>query len=243
MATLPIFYTSQTLMQSTTVTVEEETARHIVQVLRMKTGEVICLTDGKGTRAEAIIESVSKKSCTVLIKQASYQPPASPQLILGVAFTKNAGRNEWLLEKATELGAHSIIPITAERSERVFAKEERWKNILVSAMLQSQQYHLPHLSSPLSVVAVLEQYDSCSQKLIAHCETSLPRLSLYKAMQPAQDTLILIGPEGDFTEDEIKAATDASCTAIDLGKNRLRTETAAMSVCAYFSILNSSTNL
>lgn len=242
MATLPIFYTSQKLLQSTTIAVEEETARHIVQVLRMKTGEAIALTDGKGTRAEAIIETVSKKSCTALIKQTDYQPPASPQLILGVAFTKNAGRNEWLLEKATELGVHRIIPIAAERSERVFVKEERWKNILVSAMLQSQQYHLPHLSSPLSVAAVLEQFASCSQKLIAHCDSSLSRLPLPKALQPAQDTLILIGPEGDFTADEIKTATDAHCTAIDLGKNRLRTETAAMSVCTYFNILNSFTH-
>jgi 16S rRNA (uracil1498-N3)-methyltransferase len=203
----------------------------------MQAGEKLQLTDGKGSVADVTITDAGKKKCTVNVDSITKHQPPVTRLHLAIAFTKNTSRNEWLLEKATELGVSSIIPLSVTRSERERAKYERWNGILISAMLQSQQYYLPHLSEALSLKDLITKYD-VAQKLIGHCITSSPRAAIAKALQPRKETLILIGPEGDFTKEEVTLCEQNGFTGISLASQRLRTETAAMAVCAYFNSIN-----
>jgi len=237
MASLPLFFHDAALVAGTVVQLHEDTARHVVQVLRMQSGEKLQLTDGKGSLAEVTITDAVKKKCTVSIDSVIKHESSVTPLHLAIAFTKNTSRNEWLLEKATELGVSSIIPLSVTRSERERTKYERWNGILISAMLQSQQYYLPHLSEALSLKNLIEKYD-VPQKLVAHCISSAPRTSIAKALLPRKETLILIGPEGDFTQEEVTLCEQNGFTGISLASQRLRTETAAMAVCAYFNSIN-----
>lgn len=239
MASLPQFYTTVPLILHQSFSLEQETAKHIVQVLRMTIGEAIYLTDGKGTKALATIMGTSKKQCEVQIRELTKTETHHPKLYLGVAFTKNASRNEWLLEKAVELGVHTILPILTTRSERIHFKEDRWNNILIAAMLQSQQTHLAVLTSPINFSKLLLEYEQLPQKLMAHCMDDAHKQPLKEAMKADTDTIVLIGPEGDFTKEEITMAAAQQFKNIDLGSNRLRTETAALAACAYFKLINS----
>lgn len=236
--TLPVFYYPCEYHESKDFLLEGDVVKHIVQVLRMNSGEQLQITDGKGTSALATIVHTSKKSCEVNLSGIQKHEPPHTQLYLAIAFTKNASRNEWLLEKATELGASVIQPLTTQRTERVHLKEERWYNILVSAMLQSQQYYLPILEKPKELKSIFEDVKSYEQKLIAHCERDIARKNLSELFLSQKNTCVLIGPEGDFTKEEIEMAMDNDFKGIHLGNNRLRTETAAMSVCAYFKMMN-----
>lgn len=215
------------------LSLEENTARHVVQVLRMMSGEQLQLTDGKGRTAMATIVEAGKKNCRVQTGEVLQQPPPEFQLHLGVAFTKNASRNEWLLEKATELGVRRIYPLITKRSEAPRIKAERWQGILLSAMLQSQQYYLPELTEPTRLETVLPE--TSELKLIAHCETDRER-TLPSALPLKKSALILIGPEGDFTPDEISLAMQQGFQGLFLGHTRLRTETAAMAACAFLQL-------
>lgn len=239
MASLPQFYTSVPLILHQSLSLEADTAKHIVQVLRMTVGEALHLTDGKGTKAKVTIIGTSKKQCDVRIEELTKTETPHPKLYLGVAFTKNASRNEWLLEKAVELGVHSILPIMATRSERIHFKEDRWNNILIAAMLQSQQTHLATLTPPIHFSQLLQQYEHLPQKLMAHCLDDSQKHPLKEALKAKTDTIVLIGPEGDFTREEVMLATAKQFKNIDLGSNRLRTETAAMAACAFFKLINS----
>ena len=235
---LPLFFHDGPLNPHTEVLPDEDTSRHIVQVLRMLPGEKLRLTDGKGRVAEAVITRAGKKKCALLPESLLDIAPGNPSLHLCVAFTKNAGRNEWLLEKATELGVKTIVPLLAQRSEKERFREDRWRNILISAMLQSQQYHLPLLTAPLPLGQILQRFNGIPCKLIGHCAGGEPRQALHEALQKGRETVMLIGPEGDFTPSEIQQATSQGFGGIALGTQRLRTETAAMAVCAYFNLLN-----
>lgn len=240
MASLPLFFHAAAVTVNSEVQLDEDTARHVVQVLRMQPGEKIQLTDGKGSVAETIITGAGKKKCTVSVHAITRYPETPTKLHLGIAFTKNSSRNEWLLEKATELGVSSIIPVVAIRTEREKTKYDRWQNIIVSAMLQSKQYYLPILQTPANLESIFSNYD-VQQKLIAHCITDIPRIPITKALKAGKETLILIGPEGDFTEDEVTLCEQHGFSGISLAAQRLRTETAAMSVCAYFNTINNET--
>ena len=235
--TLPIFYYPQDYSRPQMM-MEGDVVKHIAQVLRMKTGDQLQLTDGKGTVTDVSINSISKKTVEVNIASTKKYDQPNPQLHLAIAFTKNASRNEWLLEKATELGVTTIQPLITKRSERVHTKEDRWQNILVSAMLQSQQYHLPILEKPKELKLVIAETKAEAIKLIAHCEYGIERQQISVLLIPDNNTVALIGPEGDFTREEIEMAMQNDFTGIDLGSNRLRTETAAMAVCAYFKMMN-----
>ncbi len=238
MASLPLFYHNHPLQVHDTVQMDEDTARHIVQVLRMQVGELLQLTNGNGDVADAIISDAAKKKCAVTISKVTHHAPAKHKLHLAVAFTKNTSRNEWLLEKATELGVASIIPLIVTRSEKEKIREDRWTGILIAAMMQSQQYYLPILTAPQKLTSVIDSYKDVPQKLIGHCIDTLPRIMLTKAMLAAQETIVLIGPEGDFTQEEVEQCVLQGYTGITMASQRLRTETAAMNVCAYFNTIN-----
>jgi 16S rRNA (uracil1498-N3)-methyltransferase len=239
MASVAQFFFEADLVKGDTVQLDEQTARHIVQVLRKQTGDKIRLSNGKGYIAEAAIAEAGKKKCTVRIDSVLFFEERRPFLHLAVSFTKNSSRNEWLLEKATELGVKSIIPLSTTRTEKESIRYERARGILISAMLQSQATYLPGLSSkPLALKELLNMHSAVPQKLLAHCIDGLEKETLHKAMRPGTDTIVLIGPEGDFTPDEVELCTGNGFTGISLGTQRLRTETAAMAACAYFNMMN-----
>ena len=237
MADVPLFYLPQNLSENQLIQLPEDTARHIGQVLRMAAGEAVLLTDGLGSLTFCTLTEVAKKRVYVRVDGVKQVPQPLPRLHLAIAFTKNTARNEWLLEKATELGVHRITPLITARSVRERIRHDRWQTILISAMLQSRQYWLPLLQEPMSVEAVLKEEGP--QKLIAHCmEDDASRTSITKALKSGLDARIFIGPEGDFTPAEVTLAKAEGAVAVSLGTNRLRTETAALSVITHFYLTN-----
>ena len=234
----PLFFHEEKLVASTQIRLQEDTARHIVQVLRMQAGGKLQLTDGLGNIAEVSIVAAEKKKCEVEIDTVTHRTPRSSKLHLGIAFTKNAGRNEWLLEKATELGVSSIIPIITTRTEKEKIRYDRWRSILIAALIQSQQVHLPALAMATTIDGILQRFNGVEQKIIGHCIDSEPRTPLSVMMKPKSETIVLIGPEGDFTRQEVMLCQEQGFVGVEMGRQRLRTETAAMTVCAYFNLIN-----
>jgi 16S rRNA (uracil1498-N3)-methyltransferase len=235
---LPLFFFDGSLDGVSEVQLDEVNARHIVQVLRMQEGALLRLTDGKGTEAVTTIVSTGKKKCSVSIDNLVVHELPGPGLHLAVAFTRNNSRNEWMLEKATELGVRSIIPLATKRSEKERLRPDRLKGILVSALLQSQQFHLPMLQEIADLKNAVSQFGQVPQKLMGHCMEGMPRLPVNKAMLPGMETAMLIGPEGDFTTEEAELCSAMGFQSITLGGTRLRTETAAITACAYFNLIN-----
>lgn len=194
----------------------------------MTEGERMHLTDGCGHLLTAVIANPHKKHCEVNIEHVQFFQPTSPQITIAIALLKNAGRYEWFLEKATEIGVHVIVPIISERTEKIKIKTERLQSILVSALLQSRQVWLPRFPEPIKFTEFLEsrEWQQPPQKFIAHC-LEHERVSL-KTEAIKENAIILIGPEGDFTTSEIGAALEAGYKAVTLGDTRLRTETAGI---------------
>ena len=220
---LPIFFIDE--LTEGFITLNEETSKHVVQVLRMKHGEEINLTDGKGKLLRVAIVEEHKKKSTVRIIDSQFFERNKRQISIGISLLKNASRFEWFLEKATEIGVTEIIPLSCDRTEKQHLRFERMNNILISAMLQSQQYWLPVLHEPTSFEkAISSSY--YEKKLIAHCEKE-QRKSI-KDFLGLPSTQIIIGPEGDFSKDEIYLAVQNDFIPVSLGETRLRTETAGV---------------
>ena len=237
MSNLHRFFYSGPIAEGSIVALDADTAKHIWQVLRMKEDDKIILTDGKGTIAEGDIHSAERHKCNVSVKKVAHLPRECKVLHLAVAFTKNNSRNEWLLEKATELGVGSIIPVSTTRSEKVHIRYDRWEKILQSAILQSKQNYLPHLSSIMPLPNLLKQYNDVPQKLLAHCIEGEKRDPLHKMLKQDKDAILLIGPEGDFTPEEVNLCAANGFSPVSLGAQRLRTETAAIAAAAYFNMI------
>ena len=223
---LPLFFLETIDEQHSTLVLSEEASKHIVQVLRMTTGERLQLTDGKGIIITAEISNDHKKSCTVKIISIEKIPAPQKQITIAISLVKNASRFEWFLEKATEIGVTTIIPIICSRTEKQHFRFDRMKGILTSAMLQSHQAWLPILHEPV-LFEKLILTDKSESKFIAHCETDEKKNHL-NAIPKSSSSIMLIGPEGDFTTPEIELALKNNFTPISLGENRLRTETAGM---------------
>jgi 16S rRNA (uracil1498-N3)-methyltransferase len=189
----------------------------------MQAGEQLMLTDGKGCSAKAEIVQADKKQLLVALGEKNVHPAPPKKMILGISLLKNTARFEWMLEKVTEIGITEIIPLLAERTERQHFRQERFQQILVSACLQSGQYHFPLLHEPVKL-ATLYSMDLPSKKFIAHCmEGDKPQLK-----GQTSDSILLIGPEGDFTADELAFALQNQFEPVGLGESRLRTETAGI---------------
>lgn len=257
---LPSFYISSYTAEQQEVVLDEDNSRHVIQVLRMNPGEFLQLTDGRGHVLEGEIVDAHKKRCRVAVRSVQTSPPPPTNVTIAISPVKNASRFEWFLEKATEIGVRTIVPLLCERTERQSSRTERFRNILVSAMLQSQQAWLPILSEPMPFSRLIEQAADTSpvatvaagMRLIAHCleaprpttslaglvrEQTAPTTGIIPAtgMRPvtfptgaASGTLILIGPEGDFSPNEVETALAAGYLPVGLGANRLRTETAGV---------------
>lgn len=224
MINTPFFY-EPTVSAASSFLLSEETSKHCIQVLRMLKGAVIQLTDGKGNLFKASIQSVDKKQTTVAVKEHQFYPNNQRNIGIGISILKNSARFEWFLEKAAEVGVQEITPLICERTERLHFRYNRMQNILIAAMLQSQQTWLPTLKQPRECKEVI-RFSNYSQKLIAHCEDSRKE---YINLLPLNDKIeVLIGPEGDFTSSEIQLAAEHGYQSISLGNTRLRTETAGI---------------
>ncbi len=210
---------------------DEETSRHIVQVLRMKVSEKINLTDGKGNLLTAEITDADKKHCTAEVKATSNQQPATRNISIAISLLKSSSRFEWFLEKATEIGVNEIIPLICTRTEKEKFRHDRLQAVLISAMLQSQQCWLPKLQEPVSFEKIIEQSQH-DQKFIAHCMESEKRNLADLVNENLSSQIILIGPEGDFTNDEVRLAILHHFIAVSLGDTRLRSETAGVVAAA-----------
>jgi 16S rRNA (uracil1498-N3)-methyltransferase len=226
----PFFYIPTWSPDQQEIVLDEDNSRHIIQVLRMRPGEALRLTDGKGALLDGVILDDHKKKCRVSIKAGTTEPPRTNQVTIAISPVKNTTRFEWFLEKATEIGVNTIIPLLCERTERQSIRTDRLRNILVSAMLQSQQAWLPTLTEPTPLPQLLAQTPT-GPAYIAHL-LEAPRAtdslaSLHPHPGPSR-SLILIGPEGDFTPKEVDMALAAKFTPVSLGHNRLRTETAGI---------------
>jgi 16S rRNA (uracil1498-N3)-methyltransferase len=238
MADLHRFFYSGTMAAKSIVTLEPDTAKHIWQVLRMDEGDKLLLTDGKGTVANGEIQYVERHKCNVMVLDTAFEERSNKQLHLCVGFTKNNSRNEWLLEKATELGVASIAPVATERFQRIHIRNDRWGKILQSTILQSQQSYLPELLPMMSLKEAIKHHATVSQKLIAHCIAGEQKSPLHEMLKTNQDAVVLIGPEGDFSPEEVSLCIASGFAPISLGVQRLRTETAAITVAAYFNLLS-----
>lgn len=205
----------------------EEEAQHCVRVLRLSAGDEITLTDGKGNFYRAEITASTNKRCLVKVLETIPQEPLwSGHLHIAMAPTKNMDRNEWFAEKATEIGFNELTFLNCRFSERKVIKMERIEKIVVSAIKQSLKARLPKLNGMTDFDKFITQ-EFEGQKFIAHCyEGEKPLLK--NVMKPGEDALVLIGPEGDFSEEEVAKAIKKGFQPISLGKSRLRTETAAL---------------
>lgn len=222
---IPFFYEAQLPVTPGLYTLSPESSKHCSIVLRMKESESISLTNGLGLNCMAQIVATDKKKTVVQLSAFDKKPLPNVQNSIAISFVKNAARMEWFLEKATEIGINSFYPLITERTERTQFKKERWEQILISAMLQSQQTYKPVLHDPVQFKQLIQQRLN-GQLLLAHCEPSEKKV--IQTIDPAVNTLLLIGPEGDFTPSEIEMAAKAGATMISLGNTRLRTETAGI---------------
>ncbi|MEI7472320.1 MAG: RsmE family RNA methyltransferase [Chitinophagaceae bacterium] len=226
---LPFFYKEDISTASKEVILDEATSKHIVQVLRMQKGEQVQLTNGKGHLFTCAITDDNRKKCAVKINASQLVNAPAKKVSIAISPLKNANRFEWFLEKATELGVTKIIPLVCKRTEKDQLKEERMKGILVSALLQSQQAWLPEMQAPVKFEQWLRKSTPNKQSFIAHCLEDDSKKNLVDAIDNSSaEKIILIGPEGDFTKEEIDAALAAGYIPVSLGNTRLRTETAAI---------------
>jgi 16S rRNA (uracil1498-N3)-methyltransferase len=235
---LPYFFVEE--LENKTTQLDEDTSKHMIGVLRMEKGEEVLLTDGKGRKAQAQIVDDNRKRCVVEILSIEEEKESTPNVAIAISIIKNSSRFEWFLEKATEIGVNEIIPLLCERTEKEKFRYDRMKNILVSALLQSQQSWLPHLHEPQSF-ANLAKNAVQEKKFIAHClpEEKKQLTSVYSQLtiNHSPSSLILIGPEGDFTPKEIELALSNGFTPVALGNTRLRTETAGIVAATLLKIV------
>ena len=229
----------------------EEESQHCIKVLRMKSGDHIHIIDGVGGLYEAqIIEAHPKRTQVEILSYQTEYGRRPFRLHLAVAPTKNIDRFEWFVEKATEIGFDELTPLCCRYSERKIIKPERIEKILVSAAKQSLKAYVPILNPMITFKEFISQYSPTvlggggsqlstlnSQLFIAHCHNQ-PKQHLFKACQPGGNVVVMVGPEGDFSEEEVELALRNSFQAISLGESRLRTETAGVVACHLVTIAN-----
>ncbi len=234
---MQLFYNPDISESTTQITFDKIESKHIVRVLRKKEGDILNITNGKGFLFDAKISFASDKKCVAEIIEIQEKPkPRNYYLHIAIAPTKNNDRIEWFLEKATEIGIDEITPIICQNSERRVVKLERFEKIIQSAMKQSLKFTIPKLNEPIKFNQFINQNFE-GKTCIAHCEESDKKL-LKSIVSPSEKTTILIGPEGDFSTQEIKVALEKKCIPISLGESRLRTETAGLVVVQNVSFIN-----
>lgn len=234
-----LFYTPDIEPNHSSFLLSEEESKHAVRVLRLQVGDIVHLVDGRGGLYETqILEPHPKRTSLEILNVQMDYGTLPYHLHMVVAPTKNMDRLEWFLEKATEIGVHEFTPIICEHSERKEVKVERLEKVAISAMKQSLKAYIPQINPALSFSKFLAQIRTFEGfKGIAHCVDSEKKY-ISTAFTKHDNYLLLIGPEGDFSEKEISQAIDAGFIPISLGESRLRTETAALASVLEISLLN-----
>jgi len=232
---MTLFFDQHIKKDTQNVRFSNEESKHLYKVLRKKSGDLIRVTNGKGLAWEGRLDFVAERGSVAVIEKVEEFPMAKRQLHLAIAPTKNMSRMEWLVEKLTELGIQSITPLLCQHSERKVIKPERLQKIMMAALKQSQQYFIPQLHPMQAFHPFLAQLQGTGH--LAHCypqhKTPLKALSLQE-----EHTTLFIGPEGDFSPEEVAAAEARQVTMISLGPQRFRTETAGLLGC-HSLLLNS----
>lgn len=234
---MQLFYNSQLDSNSSTFTLDRDESKHVFKVLRKNVGDSISITDGRGNLYKGTINHITSNRCDLDIAFAKAYPPLPYDLHIAIAPTKMNDRMEWFLEKATEMGITRITPILCQHSERNKINRERLNRIVVSAMKQSLQFHKPQLDELMSFEDFLK-LELTGKKLIAHCE-ELEKIHLSETIKASENAIVLIGPEGDFSTQEIEMALHHEFQPVSLGNTRLRTETAGIYAATTFNIINS----
>ena len=214
---------------------EEEEGRHLTSVLRKKTGDLLQLTDGQGFFYQAELSDAGKRQVLArIVSKTAAPPPRAGRLHIAIAPTKQMERLEWFLEKATEIGIDEITPLLCKRSERDTVRLDRLEKILVSAMKQSLRAWLPKLNQPTRFQDFIKKTGE-EQKRLAWCsDEPLPHLKT--TLNLGQNTVIAIGPEGDFSPEEVQLALTNGFQGVGLGEARLRTETAGLLAVTVFNL-------
>lgn len=231
-----VFYTPD--ITSADYILNEEESRHCMKVLRLAIGDLVHLIDGRGGLYEAEIVSETKRNVSLhVLKTTTEYQKRNHSLHIAVAPTKNIDRLEWFLEKATEIGIDQITPLICDRSERRIVKEDRLNKVITSAVKQSLQAYHPILNEAVNYTSFISK-QSADHKMIAHCIDGEPRNFISEISAPGKSYLVLIGPEGDFSPNEIALALQNDFKPLTLGNTRLRTETAALAACFEVNYLN-----
>ncbi len=234
---MKLFYHPEVFTDASIITLGEEESNHLARVLRLGEGEMIHLTNGMGAMAQAEILDAHPKHSQVQITELEGNYGARPfKVHIAMGPTKNNSRFEWFLEKATEIGIEEITPIICEYSERRQIKTERLQKILLAAMKQSLKAKLPVLNEPIPFREFIQEKRETTN-FIAYCSEEY-RTSLGSSVVPGDDTLVLIGPEGDFSPSEVQYALQNGFLPVSLGPSRLRTETAAVVACHTVNLIN-----
>lgn len=218
----------------------EAEARHCLRALRLRTGDRLQITDGNGRLYTAVLLDSSDRNCPFSVEKVEEMPPAFPfHLHLAVAPTKNADRMEWFVEKAVEIGISEITCLQCEHSERSNMNAERIRRLMVAAMKQSLHFQLPvfHESCRFKDFMQTEQH-AVHQKFIAYCGEDADIRPLKQACHPGGEVVVLIGPEGDFSPEEVALSKQCGFQAVSMGNSRLRTETAALVACHTVHLIN-----
>jgi 16S rRNA (uracil1498-N3)-methyltransferase len=229
-----LFYSAR--IENNTAFLDEEESSHCIRVMRMKKGDGIFLTDGNGNFYEGVIEDANPKNTVVTISGTKKEEQTKNYTLhIAIAPTKNNDRFEWFLEKAAEIGIDQVSPVICQRSERRELKTERMKKVLLSAMKQSLKAYLPLLQEPVSFGKFISAPHIEKNKFICTMDAAI---HLGKNLAKGESCLVMIGPEGDFTEAELSAAKENNFVPVTLGTSRLRTETAGVVACSIVSLLN-----
>lgn len=221
-------------------TLNEENTHHIAVVLRRKINDNLIVIDGNGYAYFCSIVSIDKRHCEVKIEEIEFMKKRPYSLFIGIGLTKNKARNEWFYEKSVEIGIDGIMVLDTMHSEAEITNFSRVLNILTAAMIQSKSFYLPEFHEESTIENAIKQFKNNfpdGQILIAHCEEN-EKNHILKELKIEKDTLILIGPEGDFSLEEIDVCIKNGAKPVSLGGKRLRTETAAIYATTIFNALN-----
>ena len=234
---MQLFYAPQLTLPEYTLT--EEESKHAIKVLRLTVGDTLHITDGRGGLHCCQIISDSAKHCTVRVVESMTEFEKRPYtLTMAVAPTKNIDRYEWFLEKATEIGVDNFVALESEHSERKVIKVEREMKVITAAVKQSLKAYHPTLEDMVEFKKFVVRPFS-GRKFIAHCgEAVVGKKYLASTLEAGEDAVILIGPEGDFSPEEVRLAVENGFEEITLGTQRFRTETAAVMAVAMVAIVN-----
>ena len=232
-----VFYAPDLEKESGFLDLGKEEAEHIRKVLRIKSGDVVYLTNGRGLKAKARLIQNEKNRCSVEVISTEILYKGDARLHLAVSPTKNHDRYEWFVEKAVELGVDTITPLICRHSERKTVHRERLMRIMVAALKQSGTCFLPELREAQEMESLMERADFGVGRFIAWCGSDQDP-HLFNALRARISACVLVGPEGDFTEDEVALAKKKDFLPISLGNSRLRTETAGVVACQIFNLKN-----